>query len=378
MVIKAVHHHVHCDIDGMGTDFTDVFNDGGVDFYCSDLPPDHLFQMWVPAIGRYVDATAAYGLQGGGVGWACNWLDYDNDGWQDLHVVQDGTNLLFRNPAQAAMAQIHWPDRATALGMDVPYHKFTAAIADFDNDGHLDVLQRYSVAPGGPQAPDGVTMHHNVVPGGNWLKFRVRGTVSNRDGLGARIEVLTGSHHQRQWVRNGVGFLSGSDRRVHFGLGTATVADLVVATWPSGQRQYLTNIAANQIVDLVEPRMTLQAPATVGGVTVIEASIPGDGGLPYLMALAFSEVPGVTLADGNHIPINPDVLAFYTLGAGNAVLPGSVGILTAGGQASSAFVVPPLPFLSGLTVYGTTMTIDFPLFPIVRTVFPRALPITIQ
>ena len=80
---------------------------GGVDFYVTDLPIDHLFKVWDPAASAYLDATATFGMQGGGVGWAYNWLDYDNDGWQDLYVVQNAwPNLLYRNPAQPVTAQV--------------------------------------------------------------------------------------------------------------------------------------------------------------------------------------------------------------------------------------------------------------------------------
>jgi len=365
-------------IDGMGIDFLDVFNDGGVDFYMSDLPVDHLFQVWDPVTSTYLDATATYGLQGGGVGWATNFLDYDNDGWQDLHVVQaDFPNLLYRNPAAPAAAMVQWPNESFNLGLGLMYRQFSAAMADFDDDGRIDMLQRFANGPLAVLSPEGASIYHNQVSGGNWIKFKTRGTVSNRDGFGARFEVLTGTHLQRQDVRSGVGYQSNSDPRLHFGLGTATQVDRVKVTWPSGQVQYLTNLPVNQILEVEEPKFEMTGPATVGGTTTLNMSVPGDEGLPYVLVLSLSNIPQ-NLGGGVILPVQIDGLTSLTLVPGNPILPNSGGVIDPNGQASSTLTIPPLPWLAGLTIYATGVTADTPTFPVLRTVFPSALPITIQ
>jgi len=365
-------------IDGMGIDFLDVFNDGGVDFYMSDLPVDHLFQVWDPVTSTYLDATATYGLQGGGVGWATNFLDYDNDGWQDLHVVQaDFPNLLYRNPAAPAAAMVQWPNESFNLGLGLMYRQFSAAMADFDDDGRIDMLQRFANGPLAVLSPEGASIYHNQVSGGNWIKFKTRGTVSNRDGFGARFEVLTGTHLQRQDVRSGVGYQSNSDPRLHFGLGTATQVDRVKVTWPSGQVQYLTNLSVNQILEVEEPKFEMTGPATVGGTTTLNMSVPGDEGLPYVLVLSLSNIPQ-NLGGGVILPVQIDGLTSLTLVPGNPILPNSGGVIDPNGQASSTLTIPPLPWLAGLTIYATGVTADTPTFPVLRTVFPSALPITIQ
>ncbi|MFK7739945.1 MAG: CRTAC1 family protein [Planctomycetota bacterium] len=367
-------------IDGMSIDYLDVFNDGGVDFYCTDLPTEHLFQQWDPQAGSYINATAQYGLQGGGIGWSSNWLDYDNDGWQDLHVVQWGTpNLMFKNPAQPASANAPWSDQAAALGINFPWIQHCAAIADFDDDGRIDLLERFHAGPPQAQAPDGIGIYQNqVTGGGNWIKFRTRGTVSNRDGIGARFVVQSGSLVQRQQRRNGTGFLTGSDPRLHFGLGAASSVDRVDIYWPSGQIQHLTNIAANQIVDVVEPSMLLSSPVGPGASTFINVTIPGDAGLPYYIALSLTTAPGTLLPDGNRLPLNIDGLTSLTIVPNNPILPASAGLLDANGTVSAQLNIPPLSLLSGLTLYATAMTTDAANFPLLRTLFPRALPITLQ
>ncbi|MCK5940802.1 MAG: CRTAC1 family protein [Planctomycetes bacterium] len=364
-------------IDGMSIDFVDVFNDGGVDFYCTDVPADHLFQLWDPVTGAYLDATATYGLQGGAVGWASNWLDYDNDGWQDLHVVHSNApNAVFHNPGTPHAAQTPWPNVAFALGLGQIHNQHTAVTVDLDDDGRVDLVQRYETS--GLTAPQGVSVHHNQVPGGNWIKFRTRGVTSNRDGIGARIEVDAGGLNQRQWVRSGVGFLSCADRRVHFGLGASPTIDRVTITWPSGQRQFLSDVPANQIVELVEPHMSAAGTAPVGGSSTISASLQGDEGLPYLLLMSFSTANGIALPSGDVFPLDHDALLSLTLDPSNPILVGSVGTVPANGEATATLHVPPLPLLSGLTCYSAALTTDVPSFPVVRTVVAKPIAIQIQ
>ena len=366
-------------IDGMGVDFTDVFCDGGVDFYVTDLPIDHLFQVWDPNANAYINATYTYGLQGGAVGWACNWLDYDNDGWQDLHVVQNAwSNLLYRNPGQPASAQVPWQNMAPNLGMAHATYQFTNVIADFDDDGRLDVLERFNTGLPSLMAPEGAAVYRNQVQAGNWVKFRARGRVSNRDGFGTRVVVRTGSHVQRQWFRNGVGYQSSSDPRLNFGLGGATQADMVTVRWPSGQVQHLHDVQANQIVDLIEPELSLAGPVAAGQSTSLDLSIPGDEGILYLMMLSFSDSPVTPLPGGNVLPLMFDSLSSATLSVGNSLLPAPIGVLDATGGASSPLAMPTTPGVQGLTLYATALTLDIPRFPFARTVFPEAIEFTIQ
>lgn len=367
--------HANNAIDGMGVDFTDVFHDGGVDYYCTDVPTTHLFQLWDPLVARYTNATATYGLQGGGTGWACNFFDVDNDGWQDLHVVHSETpNVLFKNPGAPAAAGVAWPQVAGAYNVADNYSQYVALVADFDDDGKLDLLSRFSL--GLSPSPSGVVIRRNDVASGNWLKLRLRGTVSNRDALGARVEVHASGRVQRQWVRNGVGYLSQSDSRLHFGLGAVGSVPRIDVTWPSGQVQHLTNVSANQILEVVEPRMQLSAPAQIGAVTALELDVPGDQGLPYLMFLSLTNAT-TTLSDGSVLPVGIDGLSLLTAQPGNPLLPGCIGALDAQGHASSALAIPPLPWLSGLTFYATGLTVDQANFTLVRTFFPRAIAVTL-
>lgn len=364
-------------VDGMGCDFTDVFNDGGVDFFCTDGSPANLFQVWDPVHSIYTDETATYGLQGNGVVWVCNFCDFNNDGWQDLYTVQENApKNLFQNPGAPASAAQPWLDIAASVGLGHPRTQFCASIGDFNDDGLVDIFNRYNI--GGLMHPNGIELLENTTNGGNWIKFRTVGRVSNRDGLGARIVIEAQGQTQRQWVRSGIGFQSSSDPRVHFGVGAASTIDRVTVTWPSGQVQHLTNVAANNIYELLEPTLTSAGPAPVGGSTTITASIPGDEGLPYLMVLSLSNTVGTSLGPNAVLPIDFDSLAALTIDPANPILVGSNGSLDAQGDASATVNIPPLPFLSGFTIYAAALTIDAPLFSFARTVIAPELPILIQ
>ena len=365
-------------MDGMGCDFVDAFNDGGVDIYISDSPVAHLFLHWNPVTGQYVDDSFRYGITGIGVGWAVNWLDYDNDGWQDISIVHNGVpNSLYRNPGTPAAANTTWTDNGFTLGLGAFMSQYTNLVADLDNDGRIDVLNRFAFNPLFPSIP-GITVHHNQVSAGNWLKIVPRGTVSNRDGIGARIEVQTGTLTQRQYRRNGTGYLSGSDPRVHFGLGAATQADHVTIIWPSGQIQHLDNVAANQILEVVEPSFVMTAPMTVGGTTSLELEIQGDAGLLYGMVLSFNASPQSQLPDGRFVPLNLDALSSYSVIPGNQFLSNPLNFLDVNGRATSSLSMPNNPLLTGLTLWATAATIEPQGFPFVRTLFPQPVEILIQ
>jgi hypothetical protein len=91
-----------------------------------------------------------------------------------------------------------------------------------------------------------------TAPLGHWLEVRLIGTKSNRDGIGAVVEVSAGGAQQRSERVAGSGYLSQDDWRLHFGLGANTKADKVTVAWPSGKRQSIENVAANQVLTIRE------------------------------------------------------------------------------------------------------------------------------
>jgi enediyne biosynthesis protein E4 len=121
------------------------------------------------------------------------------------------------------------------------------SFGDFDNDGGLDVLINNQNDP--------PTLLHNETKNSNhWISIRTVGTKSNRDGIGARVNVVSGGRRQIQEVRSGGSYLSQNDLRLHFGLGVATKIDHLEVRWPSGTVDQLENVSADQFLTVEEGR----------------------------------------------------------------------------------------------------------------------------
>jgi hypothetical protein len=123
-----------------------------------------------------------------------------------------------------------------------------SAFADLNDDGFMDIVVT--------SLNEKPRILLNSADGGNhWLLLKLTGAKSNRDAIGAKITVTTPSGRRLfNHVTVSVGFLSSSDRRVHFGLGKETSASSIEIRWPSGATQQLKNVAADQILEVEEPR----------------------------------------------------------------------------------------------------------------------------
>ncbi len=180
-------------------------------------------------------------------------FDFNNDGWKDLFTANSHVdnrveafeateykqhNGLFLNLANGTFA-----DASASAGADflVPRAHRGCAFADFDNDGRVDVV----VSALG-DAPE---LWHNITPGENtWLRFRLIGTRSNRDGIGAQIQI----DDQSNQMTTAVGYASSSYFGVHFGTGTKRQVDKVEVRWPSGVRQELKHVRTNEVITIRE------------------------------------------------------------------------------------------------------------------------------
>jgi hypothetical protein len=142
-------------------------------------------------------------------------------------------------------------DEAKRHGVDSIEDGRGIAVADFDNDGRMDMFVTNSGKP--------PYLWRNVQPTGNhWLQVQLTGARSNRDAVGARVQVRAGDRSLISFVNGGNGFASQSTRRVHFGLGQATKVDHLEVTWPSGRKQVFDNVAADRILRLKEGDEALQ------------------------------------------------------------------------------------------------------------------------
>jgi hypothetical protein len=120
-----------------------------------------------------------------------------------------------------------------------------AAFGDWDNDGDLDILLIPNLGPAALLVNEGR-------PHGHWLQFRLIGRQSNRDGIGARIDVTADGRTRRDEIRSAYSFCSASDPRAHFGLGAATKAGKVEIRWPSGHLDRFNDVAADRQYAITE------------------------------------------------------------------------------------------------------------------------------
>jgi hypothetical protein len=228
----------------------DCDGDGRPDLFVSDSAYGSLFRN----LGglRFEDRVLASGLgaaRAQSPAWGSAWIDYDDDGDEDLFVVSGDLHhpvgredYLFEN-----LGDGRFRDGSRTGG---PWFRQAAngracLPADFDNDGRVDVLLTNL-------ADRAVLLRNRGVPGGSWLTVDLRGLAPNTQGLGARVTVEAGG---RSWTREANGnpvYLGQGDPRLHFGLGGAETVDRVTVRWPRGHETVLTGVRARRILAVRE------------------------------------------------------------------------------------------------------------------------------
>ncbi len=246
---------------GMGVDFADYNNDGWPDIVVTDLANQRYALYQDAGDGLFTYASQLLGIGQMSLshsGWGIHFLDYDNDGWKDLLIAQghdldtielNYPNLHYREPMLLAHNTGHRFVDVSAGSGSVFHQAWIArgmAVGDFDNDGRLDAVVTTNDGP--------VHILHNETSTPNhWILLKLVGHHSNRDAIGAEVTLVTSSGPQYATVSTAGSYLSASDKRVHFGLGTDTVARSIEIRWPSGIRQTLKNTSADQILQIDEP-----------------------------------------------------------------------------------------------------------------------------
>ena len=234
----------------MSVDFADFNGDGLLDMFVSDDGYCSLFANQgddlFSEMSHYAGIAQASGQH---VGWATAFIDFDNDGDKDIFKVNGELkhlygeeDQLFENTGDGKYADVsvesgpHFQDERVSRG---------ACFGDYDNDGDIDV---YIVS----LDDEGVLLRNDAGNKNNWLKLQLVGTASNRDGIGARVTLTIGENTYIDQRKGGCGYLSQNDPRLHFGLGKASTVDRIEIIWPSGHKQVLENVPANQILVVEE------------------------------------------------------------------------------------------------------------------------------
>src|SRR5271165_6730534 len=199
------------------------------------------------------------------VSWGTGVYDFDNDGLLDILIFHGGLihlipqeHTLFRGLGGGKFADV---SRDAGPVLSVRTTARGACFADYDNDGKVDAFQVNLGAKG--------TLIHNVsTDSGHWIAIRLVGAMrkgdagfapgpkakSNRDGIGARVEVFAAGKRQTAERVAGSGYLSQDDGRLHFGLGAATTVDKLIVHWPSGQEQTLEKLNVDRMLTVQEPK----------------------------------------------------------------------------------------------------------------------------
>ena len=213
---------------------------------------------------QFMDEADRYGLGQIAldyVGWGTSFFDYDNDGSLDLFVVNGSTLQEDDDPRLLVgmRDQLFWNRNAEEGFYDVSavsgqYFATEsvgrgAAFGDYDNDGDTDVF----VVNNGGRA---VLLRNDGGNTNRWLKIRLEGRQSNRSAIGAKLRLVAGPTVQIREVGSQSSYLSQNSLIAHFGLGSRAQADTLEIVWPSGLREILTNVAADQTLHLVEGTST--------------------------------------------------------------------------------------------------------------------------
>jgi len=235
----------------MGPIFADVDGDGVIDLWVTDSKYNRLMKN----IGqnRFEDISEKAGISQATaqyVSWGSGIYDFDNDGIPDIMIFHGGLihlvpqeQSLFRGLGNGIYDDV---SRQAGAVMDVKTVSRGACFADYDNDGKMDAFVVNLGARG--------TLFHNVSKNDNhWIAIKLKGKKSNRDGIGARLELTaSGKKHVAERFA-GSSYLSQDDDRIHFGLGSATKVDRLTIKWPSGKEQTLQNLKVDHVLLVEEP-----------------------------------------------------------------------------------------------------------------------------
>jgi len=230
----------------MGLAIGDIENDGDMDIYSTNINEGILYVN--DGTGHFTQEAQERGVGSYGldtvIGWGTAFVDLDNDGDEDLvFVANQNPGYLYQNDGTGHFTQV-------TDGSFLRLEGHGLVPLDYDRDGAMDLL----VLRGG--VADYPYLFRNQSPaleGNHWLVVELEGTASNRDGIGAKVEVFAGPLWVTRMVMGGYSFKSAPPSIVHFGLGTARVAATVRVTWPSGTIQDFHDVPGDRYLRIVEP-----------------------------------------------------------------------------------------------------------------------------
>lgn len=259
---KAAEYNLNSGGNNMGLSTGDYNNDGIFDIYCTDIKLNSLLRG--NKDHTFTDLALSNGVQNTEWAWQPRFADFDNDGDEDIYVVNGFESVADQNVLLKNLLVENgggFSDNSKNSNLGITYLSECFESFDYDNDGDLDIL--VSSEPGGesPVFFDNRTIDQTIHPGKRWFKLSLDGTKSNRNGFGATIEIRYGGKKQFR-LYHGVGLYSQSVQPIHFGVGTTNLIDTLLVNWPSGEIDTLTALPANIQIEIKEK----------GGYKIVEAA----------------------------------------------------------------------------------------------------------
>ena len=250
---------------GMGLSAADYDHDGFIDLVKTNFIDDTSTLYHNNGDGTFTDSTfpSRLGVNTRFLGWGTCFIDFDNDGWKDIvmvngHVYPEADTparqqrLLYWNLHDGTFADV---SAHMGTGFTTPRCSRGAALGDLDNDGSPEIVIN--------NMNDTPSLLKSAGEKKNWILVKTVGRQSNRDGIGARVTVVAGKVKQVDEVRSGGSYISQNDLRLHFGIGDSAKVDRIDVVWPSGRKDAFENVKANQVVVLEEGK-GIGAPRTSG------------------------------------------------------------------------------------------------------------------
>ncbi|MFO0960680.1 MAG: CRTAC1 family protein [Isosphaeraceae bacterium] len=258
---------------GMGVDAEDVDGDGLPELFATHFQNEYNTLYQNLGNGGFFDQTAAFGLAADSipyVGWGCGLVDFNNDGWPDCfvanghvdnnrHILYPGTARDFEQPALLFLNEgigappnqgrrFRLSTRDVGAYFEAKHVSRGCAFGDLDNDGRIDIAISERDGP--------AALLHNETPRENnrWISLKLVGTRSNRDAIGAKIEVQVGKRTIYRQKKGGCSLMSTNDPRVLIGLGDAVEVAKLTIRWPSGTLTVLEGLACDRLHEIVESK----------------------------------------------------------------------------------------------------------------------------
>jgi hypothetical protein len=313
---------------GMGIASGDFDHDLDFDYYVTDIGPSSLFQN--NGNGTFSDIATAAGVSNDSIGgfartaWGAAFMDYDNDGWEDLFVSNGYIQLLpsLNNARQDPDAMYQNKGNGTFLdvSLSVGFADTNAsrgmAVSDYNQDGLLDLF--VNVVRIDTNLNENSKLYRNSVNNNfNYIQFKLRGTRNNRDAFGSKVKIKTSGGWQIKELVSGSSHMSQNSKVVHFGLGNSTQVDSVLVIWPDGNSQGFGTFPADSIYEIVEDSTLYLSTLPVRGFVpqLAVGPNPSDSEVNILVSLLRPQTMELNVTDLQGKLVYQENLGFMGMGS---------------------------------------------------------------